>query len=161
MSLCTIYITARTAAGAALPAAVLTFTPSPGDRLRADGGATVWPTSVQVTCDASGLGSVALLPGAYVVQTAGPLGPVRQAITVPDTLSTTLDVLVGAVGVGYETISWATYAALVAATLTPWASVSAGVTGTADGSRFVAVSEGGLRVFKRVGAIATPCFIDL
>ena len=48
MSLCTISITAKTAAGAALAGAVLTFTKSPGDRLTTDAGAAVWPLAVQV-----------------------------------------------------------------------------------------------------------------
>lgn len=161
MSLCTISITAKTAAGAALAGAVLTFTRTPGDRLTTDAGAAVWPLSVQVTCDAGGLGTVALLPGDYVCQTAGPLGPVRQLVTVPDVIATTLDVLIGSTGVTFETITWATYAALVAATVAPWASVAAGVAGTADGSRFIAVSDGGIRVFKRAGSTATPCFIDV
>jgi hypothetical protein len=161
MSLCTISITAKTAAGAALPGAVLTFTKSPGDRLTADDGAAIWPLSVQVSCDASGLGSVSLLPGDYVCQSAGPVGSVRQLITVPDVIATTLDVLIGSTGLTFETITWATYAALVATTVAPWPSVAAGVAGTADGSQFIAVSEGGVRVFKRAGAIATPCFIDL
>ncbi len=161
MSLCTISITAKTAAGAALPGALLTFTPKPGDRLTADDGAAIWPLSVQVTCDASGLGSVSLLPGDYVCQSAGPLGSVRQLIEVPDVIATTLDLLIGTTGVAYEAITWAAYAALVATTVAPWPSVAAGVAGTADGSRFIAVSEGGIRVFKRAGSTATPCYIDL
>lgn len=161
MSLCTISITAKTAAGAALAGAVLTFTKSPGDRLTTDAGAAVWPLAVQVTCDASGLGSVTLLPGDYVCQTAGPQGPSRQLITVPDVIATTLDVLIGSTGIAYEAITWATYAALVATTVAPWASVAAGIAGVADGVRFIAVSDGGIRVFKRAGSTATPCFIDV
>ena len=98
---------------------MLTFTPTPGDRLTTDAGAAVWPLSVQVTCDASGLGTVSLLPGDYVCQSAGPVGPVRQLITVPDVIATTLDVLIGTTGLTYEAISWATYAALVATTVAP------------------------------------------
>lgn len=93
MSLCTISITAKTAAGAALAGAVLTFTRTPGDRLTTDAGAAVWPLAVQVTCDASGLGSVSLIPGDYVLQTVGPTGSMRQLISVPDVVETTLDAL--------------------------------------------------------------------
>lgn len=161
MALCTISITAKTTDGAALPNAALTFTPTPADRLTADGGAAIWPLSVQVTCDAGGLGTVALLPGNYALQTVGPHGATRQPVIVPDVLATTLDVLIGAVELPHELIDWDTYAGLVSAAVPPWSSVAAGVAATADGGRFIAVSQGSLAVFKRVGSDALPSYLVL
>lgn len=161
MADCLISITAKSITGAALANATVTFTRLPGDALTAQDGATIWPASVQVVCDAGGLGSVTLKTGDYSYQVSTATGAVRGRITVPDVVATTLELLLGAAQPPYVTITWAEYQALVSATAMPAASVAAGLAAVADGVTFLAVSDDGVAIIRRVAGAAVPAFVEL
>jgi len=161
MADCLITITAKSITGAALAGATLTFSRLPGDALTAQDGATIWPAAAQVVCDGAGLGSVTLKTGAYAYQVSSAAGAVRGRITVPDVIATTLELLLGTAEPPYELIDWEEFRDLVAATAAPADSVSGGLTATAEGALFLAASDAGLVVRRRVSAAAVPVYIDL
>lgn len=161
MADCLITITAKSITGAALAGATLTFSRLPGDALTAQDGATIWPAAAQVVCDGAGLGSVTLKTGAYAYQVSSAAGAVRGRITVPDVIATTLELLLGTAEPPYELIDWEEFRDLVAATAAPADSVSEGLTAAAEGALFLAASDAGLVVRRRVSAAAVPVYIDL
>ncbi len=161
MATCTVSIAAKTASGAALASAKIVFTPLPADKLRAQDGATIWPDAVSVTCDGAGLASVNLKTGDYRYQVAGPTGPANGRLTVPDLVSTSLDLLIGAAEPPYVTITWAEYQTLVSATAAPAVSVAAGLAAVADGVTFLAISDDGVSIIRRVAGAAIPAFVEI
>ena len=161
MADCLISITAKSITGAALAGATLTFSRLPGDSLTAQDGATIWPASAQVVCDGAGLGSITLKTGDYAYQVASATGQGRGRITVPDVVATTLELLLGTDEPPYELIDWEVYRDLVAATAAPADSVASGLTAAAEGALFLAASDTGFVIRRRVSAAAVPVYIDL
>jgi len=161
MADCLITITAKSITGAALAGATLTFSRLPGEALTAQDGATIWPAAAQVVCDGAGLGSVTLKTGDYAYQVSSAAGAVRGRITVPDVIATTLELLLGTAEPPHELIDWEEFRDLVAATAAPADSVSEGLTAAAEGALFLAASDAGLVVRRRVSAAAVPVYIDL
>lgn len=161
MADCTISITAKTASGAALANATIAFTPLDANHLRGQDGAVIFPSTVTVTCDAGGLGTITLKTGDYTYQVALPTGTVRGRITVPDMVTTTLDILLGTAEAPYQVIDWASWRAIVVDVAAPWPSVAAGLAGTAEGGYFVAASDDDIVVMRRVSGAAVAIHIDL
>ncbi len=161
MADCLITITAKSITGAALAGAAITFSRLPGDALTAQDGATIWPAPAQVVCDGAGLGSVTLKTGAYAYQVSSAAGAVRGRITVPDVVATTLELLLGTAELPYVVITWAEYQTLVAATASPYATVAAGLAAVADGVTYLARSDDGVSIIRRVGTAAVPAYVEI
>lgn len=160
MANCVISIAAKTATGAVLANATITFTPLPGDRLRGQDGGVIWPNAVQVICDAGGLGSVTLKTGDYSYQTTGPQGTVLGRLCVPEAVSADLSALL-ATPEAYQLITWAEYQALVVITTTPFATIAAGLAGVADAALFMVAMTDDLGVYRRVGGAAVRAYTEV
>lgn len=161
MANCAVSIAAKDATGAALAGAKIVFTPLPGDALRAQDAGVIWPTPIAVTCDGSGLATVTLKTGTYAYQTIVSQRSVNGRIVVPDLVATSLDVLIGAAEPPYATVTWAEYQTLVSATPTPYATVAAGLAAVSDGATYLAQSDDGVSIIRRVAGAAVPAFVEL
>ncbi len=95
---CLVTFSAATSGGAMRANAKLVFVAT-GPAIRAAGGTVVPRDAIEALADASGVGSVALRPGPYVLQMVTPLGLQAVEITVPAEETADLWTLVDAVDI--------------------------------------------------------------
>lgn len=160
MPTCLVNITVKNSAGAAIPNALFVFTPSKPLQLRSSDGAVILGAPVEVVCSAGGIGAVALTPGVYTYRTSSAVGEVIGEVNVPDLVSIAFELLIGTAEAPSAQISWAEYQTLVSSTAIPAASVTAGLAAVVDGTVYLALSDDGVAIIKRIAGAAVPCFVE-
>lgn len=160
MTLCAITGNLNDTTGTAIVGAVLTFRPFPS-LIQPKDGAAMSPEPKSVTTGSGGSVTVSLSDGPYLMSTITSDGERIREISVPASATADIAAILSTPSVAYEVMTWVAFQSLVAATSAPYASITAGISGVADGAAFIAALNDTLVVARRSGSTAVFIYPEL
>lgn len=161
MSLVTITGTVKLPNGSAYASAPAVFRQNPKN-IRAQDGSVIAADAVRVTTDGSGNVSVALYSGPATIEMQTAEGLIGAAFVVPDGVTTAnLAQLLLTPTTTYSLIGWAEFQALVVATVAPYADIASGLAAASEGGLFIVALSSSMAIFRDVGGVAVPVYVDI
>ena len=160
MTLCAITGTVKTPSGAVLASSTISFEPWPRSII-AMGGAAQSPETISAATNGSGVVSVTLADGQYVMRFTTSAGEVDRLISVPPNASADIAEILSTPSVTYEVVGWAEFQAIVAAAPIVYADTASGLSATADLGYFFARYGTAMQLYREVSGVAVPVYIEI
>jgi hypothetical protein len=106
--------------------------------------------------------SVALYSGPATIEMQTAEGLIGAAFVVPDGVTTAnLAQLLLTPTTTYSLIGWAEFQALVVATVAPYADIASGLAAASEGGLFIVALSSSMAIFRDVGGVAVPVYVDI